>query len=158
MRHVVWLGAALMLANLVSVPSPAQTKQEHVHAAAGGVMPFNMSKALHIFKMTDTGGVQTVVAREPVTSDQVALIRMHLRHEAAMFEKGNYSDPSGLHGADMPGLTDLQKGGARVRVSYAELANGAEITFKTEDLHLLTAIHRWFGAQLSEHGSDARAE
>jgi hypothetical protein len=26
------------------------------------------------------------------------------------------------------------------------------------DLRLLTALHRWFGAQLSEHGADARAE
>jgi hypothetical protein len=23
---------------------------------------------------------------------------------------------------------------------------------------LLTALHRWFGAQLSEHGADAKAE
>lgn len=30
--------------------------------------------------------------------------------------------------------------------------------FETRDLRLLTAIHRWFGAQLSEHGSDVRAE
>lgn len=30
--------------------------------------------------------------------------------------------------------------------------------FSTQDRHLLTAIHRWFGAQLSEHGADARAE
>jgi hypothetical protein len=38
------------------------------------------------------------------------------------------------------------------------LSDGAEITFKTTDPHLLTAIHRWFGAQLSEHGADAKAE
>jgi len=25
-------------------------------------------------------------------------------------------------------------------------------------LSILTAIHRWFGAQLSEHGADAKAE
>jgi hypothetical protein len=43
-------------------------------------------------------------------------------------------------------------------VSYAALADGAEITFETTDLRLLTAIHRWFGAQLSEHGSDATSE
>jgi hypothetical protein len=41
---------------------------------------------------------------------------------------------------------------------YSDLPDGAEITFKTTDPQLLTAIHRWFGAQLSEHGADAKAE
>ena len=58
----------------------------------------------------------------------------------------------------MPGLKELQKGALLVKVSYSELPDGAEITFETTDLHLLTAIHRWFGAQLSEHGADAKAE
>jgi hypothetical protein len=58
----------------------------------------------------------------------------------------------------MPGLMDLQNGASRIKVSYASVSSGAEITFETTDLHLLTAIHRWFGAQLSEHGADARAE
>jgi hypothetical protein len=43
-------------------------------------------------------------------------------------------------------------------VTYSELRDGAEIAFKTADPRLLTAIHRWFGAQLSEHGADAKAE
>ena len=58
----------------------------------------------------------------------------------------------------MPGLKELQVGAQRVRVSYSDLPDGAEITFKTTDLRLLTAIHRWFGAQLSEHDADAKAE
>ena len=58
----------------------------------------------------------------------------------------------------MPGLKELQLGAQRVKVSYADLPDGAVITFETTDPHLLTAIHRWFGAQLSEHGADAKAE
>jgi hypothetical protein len=136
----------------------AQTAQEHVHAGSHSVMPFELSKALHIFKMTEQGGVQSVVARAPVSTEQLTLVRAHLRHEAAEFQKGNYSDPATLHGANMPGLNKLREGASRIRVSYADLPNGAAITFETTDLHLLTAIHRWFGAQLSEHGADARAE
>jgi len=30
--------------------------------------------------------------------------------------------------------------------------------FPANDLHAITAIHRWFGAQLSEHGADAISE
>ncbi len=136
----------------------AQTRQEHVHQMASSVMPFDISKTVHIFKMTETGGVQRVIAKDPGATDQVALIQQHLRHEAERFQQGDYSDPATLHGADMPGLKDLQAGASRIKVSYAALPSGAEITFETTDLHLLTALHRWFGAQLSEHGADARSE
>jgi hypothetical protein len=136
----------------------AQTKQEHVHQMAHSVMPFDISKAMHVFKMTDSGGVQRVVARNPGDTAQVSLIRQHLEHEAARFQQGDYSDPATLHGAGMPGLKELGAGHAQVQVSYAEIPAGAAITFQTTDLQLLTAIHRWFGAQLSEHGADAQAE
>ncbi len=121
-------------------------------------MPFDMSKTVHIFKMTESGGVQRVVAKDPGAADQIALIRMHLQHEAESFRRGDYSDPAMLHGADMPGLKELKIGASHIKVSYTPVPAGAEITFETTDLHLLTALHRWFGAQLSEHGADAKAE
>ena len=136
----------------------AQTRQEQVHQMGHSVMPFDLSKTVHIFEMTESGGVQRVIAKDPAATDQIALIRMHLQHEAEMFQHGNYSDPASLHGSDMPGLKDLQAGASRIKVSYATLSSGAAITFETTDLHLLTALHRWFGAQLSEHGADARSE
>ena len=137
----------------------AQTPQEHVHSMSHSVMPFDMAKTIHVFKMTETGGVQRVVLKDRSNTDQVVLIREHLRHEAERFQRGDYSDPGKLHGPSMPGLKELQEVGAQsVTVSYADLPDGGAITFKTTDAHLLTAIHRWFGAQLSEHGADAKAE
>jgi len=136
----------------------AQTPQEHVHQMAHSVMPFGMSKTVHIFKMTESGGVQRVIVKDAGDTDQIALIQQHLKHEAEKFQHGDYSDPVMLHGADMPGLKELEADASAIKVSYATLSEGAEITFETTDIHLLTAIHRWFGAQLSEHGADARAE
>lgn len=136
----------------------AQTKQEHVHHSGQSVMPFDLTKTTHIFQMTDFGGVERVIVKDSTAKDQVALIQQHLQHEAEAFRRGNYSDPASLHGAGMPGLKELQAGAARIRISYSALPTGAEITFETTDLHLLTAIHRWFGAQLSEHGADATSE
>jgi hypothetical protein len=136
----------------------AETQQEHVHQMAHSVMPFDMTKTVHIFKMTESGGVQRVVVKDPHATDQIALIRQHLKHEAENFLHGDYSDPAKLHGANMPGLKELEAGASHIKVSYAPLPAGAEITFETTDLHLLTSIHRWFGAQLSEHGADARSE
>jgi hypothetical protein len=136
----------------------SETRQQYVHKRSPMVMPFTMSKTLHIFKMTESGGVLKIVVRKPDDNDQIALIQRHLKHEAGLFRKGDYSDPAKLHGDDMPGLKDLQGGSSRIAVTCLALPEGAEITFKTDDLHLLTALHKWFGAQLSEHGADARAE
>ena len=74
------------------------------------------------------------------------------------FERGDYADPASLHGAKMPGLSELASHHQEIIVSYSDLPLGAAITFDTQDKHLVTAVHRWFGAQLSEHGSDARPE
>jgi hypothetical protein len=136
----------------------ADTKQEHVHRMSHSVMPFEMSKTIHIFKMTEAGGVMRVLSRDPHDAKQVILIRRHLEQETQRFAHGDYADPARLHGADMPGLAELQANPSAVEVSYRALSDGAQISFETNDLRMLTAIHRWFGAQLSEHGADARAE
>jgi hypothetical protein len=136
----------------------AQTQQQHVHAMSHGVMPFDVAKTVHIFRMDETGGVERVVVKDKSDARQVLLIQQHLRQEAGRFQHGDYSDPAKLHGANMPGLKELQLGAKGVKVTYSELRDGAEIAFKTANPRLLTAIHRWFGAQLSEHGADAKAE
>jgi hypothetical protein len=136
----------------------AQTQQEHVHNMSQGVMPFDMNRTIHVFKMTESGGIQSVIVKDRADVGQITLIRQHLREEAGRLQRGDYSDPAELHGAAMPGLTELQHGAKHIKVAYADLVDGGEITLKTRDLHLLTAIHRWFGAQLSEHGADAKAE
>ena len=151
-------GAVALLVVVASVGARAQTTQEHVHEMAHGVMPFDLAKTLHVFRMTDSGGVERVIVRDSAHSDQLPLIREHLRKEAERFQLGDYSDPAQLHGARMAGIDELARGARRIRISYGELPDGAQIVFKTSDARLVTAIHRWFGAQLSEHGTDARAE
>ena len=151
-------GLALLLLALACSPLGAQTRQQHVHAMGQHVMPFDLARTTHVFRMTEDGGVQQVIAKDATASDQITMIRQHLQHEAKAFQKGDYGDPASLHGTDMPGLKELTAGSGQIKVAYGSLPNGAEIRFKTDNLHLLTAIHRWFGAQLSEHGADARAE
>ncbi len=159
-RRLVILLAAATATILLCAPSAglAETSQERVHRMSHHVMPFEMSKTVHIFKMTEFGGAMRVLARDPDDADQISLIRQHLKHETERFKRGDYADPAKLHGADMPGLAELQANPSAIEVSYNALPDGGQISFKTNDLRMLTAIHRWFGAQLSEHGADARAE
>lgn len=141
-----------------AMPADGRTPQEHIHEMGPTVMPFDLGRTTHIFRMTDSGGVQSVVVKDLQDKEQIALIRQHLRHEAQAFQNGDYADPATLHGKGMPGLSELEKYHAAIAVSYSDLPRGAALTFKTRKQHLVTAIHRWFGAQLSEHGADARAE
>ncbi len=155
-RTLAVLGIAFFL-GVAGLPAAlhADDRQGMIHSMGANVMPFDLNKTLHIFRMTESGGVQQVVIRDPADADQLPMIRMHLQHEALSFRGGDYSDPASLHGAEMPGVKELAEGAARIQIDYQPLPNGAEITFTTDDLHLITALHRWFGAQLSDHGADA---
>jgi hypothetical protein len=147
---------ALYAAGLFTRTAP--TRQASVHAMGSQVMPFDLNKTTHIFDMTDTGGVQRVVVKDIQDTDQIALIQQHIQHEAMQFSTGNFADPATLHGADMPGLQDLAAGAAKITVEYTALPNGAQISYTTQDAHLVTALHQWFGAQLSDHGHDAMSQ
>jgi len=129
--------------------------QKTIHDMSHNVMPFDILKTKHIFEMTETGGIRQVVVKDPINTKQISLIMENLRHEAARFRNGDFSDPASLHGASMPGLKELAAGSSKISIEYSDIPSGGQIVFTTHDIHLLTAVHRWFGAQLSEHGADA---
>lgn len=153
---------AVTLMFLVGCAGSAQQKhqamsstQSMVHSHGQDVMPFDLKKTTHIFEMTDYGGIMQVVLKVPNNSKQIAMIQQHLQHEAKRFSAGDYSDPAKVHGAAMPGLKELSRAGPAIRIRYSPLSTGAQITFTSHEVRYITAVHRWFGAQLSDHGADA---
>ena len=147
--------ACTMMFVLLGTPVLAQaTRQQDVRAKSMHVMPFSMDATMHVFKTTSTGGVMTVRVHDG-DARQVALVRSHLRKEAAAFAHGDYSDPMAIHGATMPGIDGLRKARGRIAISYAEIPSGARITFVSADAQVVAAVHRWFAAQVSDHGHDA---
>ena len=118
-------------------------------------MPFDQNRTTHVFRATATGGVQSVVAKDVNDTNQVALIRTHLRDEAKRFARGDFSDPMAIHGMNMPGLEELRHNDGRVRVEYSSAPRGAQITYVTSDPALRNALHDWFNAQLMDHGTHA---
>jgi hypothetical protein len=128
-----------------------QTQVEH---NSEKVMPFSMAASKHVFVPTPTGGVQTVLVHGG-NSKQIDLVRSHLRKEAAAFARGDFADPASIHGGDMPGLQAMHAGAARISVRYADVPNGARITYATVEPALVAAIHAWFKAQVSDHGPHA---
>ena len=152
---VVGIVATLATTPWLSTRAQPPDRQSTVHDMGQEVMPFNLGQTTHIFEMTDIGGIQEVIADNPDDTAQVQLIQQHIQHEVALFRSGDFSDPTSLHGTEMPGVKELAAGVKNIEIHYVELPAGAQITFATSDLKLITALHRWFGAQLSDHGSDA---
>jgi hypothetical protein len=134
---------------------PATDRQAEVADRGREVMPFDLDRTTHRFAETPDGGVQTVVADNPGDRAQIALVRRHLRDEADRFAAGDFADPARIHGEDMPGLAELRAAAGRIEVRYADVPDGAVITYATADPVLVDALHRWFDAQLGDHGGHA---
>ncbi len=132
-----------------------ETRQEEVAQKGTEVMPFHLEETTHVFEKTQTGGMQKVVAEDPTGAEQVALIREHLKEEAAAFRRGDLSDPSEIHGKEMPGLEDLEAGAEEMDIRYSDLPDGASVEYETSDPALVAALHDWFNAQISDHGDHA---
>ena len=131
---------------------PAQTRQKEVAVKGAKVMPFDLEQTTHVFQKLDDGGLQKVVVKDLSNKKQIALIQSHLKEEAEKFRKGDFSDPAKIHGEDMPGLAPLKIGAAKIDIRYTALSDGAQIRYTAKDSKLVTALHCWFDAQLSDHG------
>ena len=131
------------------------TRQEEVATRGAQVMPFDLEQTIHVFQPLEDGGLQTVTAKDPSNSAQIALIQTHLKEEAEKFRQGDFSDPAKIHGEDMPGLAALKAGARQIEMQYTPLPNGAQIQYTTQDPALIMALHQWFTAQLSDHGHHA---
>lgn len=133
----------------------APSRQQVVADRGAQVMPFSLDATTHVFAPDAQGGTQRVIAKDRGDGDNLRLIREHLREEADAFRRGDFADPSSIHGNDMPGLADLRGGYRNIDVRYRELPDGAEIAYRTGDGTLVAAVGAWFAAQLGDHGDDA---
>ncbi|GIH95151.1 hypothetical protein ACFFMN_35875 [Planobispora siamensis] len=160
-RNRVAVAAALAALAVVAVGLTAlsatagDARQREVADRGRTVMPFDLDRTTHRFTKTDGGGVQTVVSDDPSDAGQIRLIREHLTEEAARFGRGDFGDPASIHGPSMPGLRELSTGYRDIEVAYAELPDGARLTYTVSDPALVAALHSWFDAQVGDHGEHA---
>lgn len=132
-------------------------RQKEVAQRGAEVMPFSLAATTHIFTKTAHGGVQRVVTKQPQPR-QTALIREHLAMIAKQFARGDFSAPAQIHGMAMPGLATLRTAKpGELQVRYRDVPNGGEIDYRSAQPRVIRAVHRWFDAQLADHGHDAMA-
>jgi hypothetical protein len=131
-------------------------RQAEVAQRGAEVMPFNLKATTHIFTKSRDGGSQRVVAKAPSDEVQIRLIRTHLREIQAEFRRGDFSAPARIHVADMPGLSQLRAANpGQISIAYRDVYGGGELTYRSNNPKLVSSLHAWFDAQLSDHGADA---
>ncbi len=151
------MGASVIVAGLLTGCSGGDgtSRQDVVATRGASVMPFDQNKTQHIFDQNTTGGLELVRAIDPADAAQIALVRSHLQTETKKFATGDFSDPMGIHGQQMPGVAALSSAGARLQIEYSDLPDGGKITYSSADPVVVVAIHDWFTAQLGGHGEHA---
>jgi len=145
-----------LLAAAPLTPSPADAqRQQQVRENGSKVMPFSLDQTRHTFEKNATGGVQRVRASN-ADAGQVAMIRSHLHSIEKSFSARDFSAPAHIHGADMPGMAEMKAAKpGELTVAYHDLDDGAELDYGSHSPAMIAAIHRWFDAQLADHGADA---
>lgn len=159
MTQIFRILALALITTLPLAATAADAAREAEVARRGpDVMPFDLKATQHIFTKKADGGVQRVVARRKGDSQQVKLVREHLREIESQFRQGDFSGPTHIHGENMPGLEQLKAAKAGdIRIAYRQVPGGAELAYRTRKPELVTALHAWFDAQVSDHGTDAMA-
>ena len=150
-KYLTAVAALLSVSSAFAQHPMHQQQNDHLGAS---VMPFDLARSTHVFTPTADGGTQDVISKDG-GPQHIALIRDHLRKEATAFAHGDYTDPTSIHGTDMPGLKELKAGADRIRIAIEDLPQGARLQFSTSDAALTVALHQWFDAQVREHGADA---
>ncbi|MDD2344080.1 MAG: hypothetical protein PHV54_14515 [Tolumonas sp.] len=147
----------IMFAGLPIAFATETSRQAEVRDKGAVIMPFQLKTTTHFFAKKQDGGIQQVVAKDPHDNTQIRLIREHLQKITQQFRHQDFSDPATIHGASMPGLRELQKAkSGEINITYQDLPSGGQIRYSTENKKLIKALHRWFDAQMSDHGADAK--
>lgn len=150
--------AAYQIQSSSTVNQASDARLDEVARRGSHVMPFSLEQTTHVFTKTETGGIQQVIVKDHANTNQIKLIRQHLVKISQEFKQGDFSNPAKVHGDNMPGLSELRKAKpGELQVTYRELADGAEISYQTNNPSLQNGLHQWFDAQLSDHARHAVA-
>ncbi len=153
MKRIALLTCILIVAGCGKTHEP--DRQEAVAERGAEVMPFDLDRSTHVFEKREDGGLQQVYSDDGDAAE-IEQIRAHLSKIAGKFAAGDFHEPAMIHGHDMPGLHTLVMGHEQLQITYSQIENGGQIVYASDETELVEAIHQWFDAQLSDHGSHAQ--
>ena len=106
---LLWAGLLLFSAAVPALEKANPKPVDEVQQRTQQVVPYALDQTKMTFTKTVHGGVQHVVVKSPDNTQQIKLIQENLLKMANDFRKGDFSVTEHIHGAIMPGLTQLKK-------------------------------------------------
>jgi len=158
MKHISGsvLSSLLIVSPAYALEAVSEQRLDEVVQRGVQVMPFDLEQTLHVFSKSVTGGIQQVIVKGLDGTEQIKLIREHLKQISLEFQQGNFTRPGEIHGDTMPGLNELRQAeSSQINIMYKDLSNGAQIEYSTDSPVLVHAVHKWFDAQLTDHARHA---
>ena len=145
----------MLLAVLLSVTALAQQPPADSHAqmnARGAhVMGFDQDQTIHQFRLHTDGGAIDIRVKDRADRTNLAAIRSHLPHIAAMFADGNFAAPMLIHATNVPGTQAMTEAKDRIRFAYVETPLGGLVDIRTADPAALAAVHEFLRFQIADH-------
>ncbi len=132
----------------------AQDSSQHdsaIEKQGDAAMGFPHDKTTHHFRLYSDGGAIEVTANDPKDSQNIAAIRSHLTHIAAMFANGDFSTPMFIHDQVPPGVPKMKERRHVISYSFEEFPAGGKVRIKTKNPDALKAIHDFLRFQISDH-------
>ena len=114
-------------------------------------MGFDQDTTIHHFPITANGGSVEVEAIDAADETSRSAVRMHLKHIAEAFAKGDFSKPLLTHGETPDGVADLQRLKSSIRYKYEDTPKGGAVRITTSDPAALKAVHAFLEYQQREH-------
>lgn len=128
-----------------------QSHQADVEKHGDTAMGFPHDKTTHHFRLTPDGGAIEVTVNDANDAQNLAAIRMHLKHVATMFADGNFSIPMFVHTQTPPGVAEMQDRRSDITYKFEDLPTGGVVRIATANHDALNAIHDFLIFQIRDH-------
>jgi hypothetical protein len=125
------------------------------HAGMPG-MHFDQDAVVHQFTIKRDGGKIAINVKSRKDTATLQTVRMHLRHIASAFAKGDFADSIATHVEIPAGVGTMTELKDRIRYEYAETKEGGRVSIRTTDAAALDAVHAFLRYQIKEHKTPTR--
>lgn len=116
-------------------------------------MGFDQDKAAHHFRLTESGGVIEVQAKDAADRATRDQIRKHLKGIAEEFSNGVFDKPVATHAEVPPGVAEMQRLKGAISYAFEETSTGARVRIRTTDARAVRAVHEFLRYQIKEHAT-----
>jgi hypothetical protein len=126
-------------------------QHQHPQDRAEQGMGFDQQRTTHHFVIEKDGGTIQVTVRDSSDRTSVDRVRVHLRHIASAFAKGDFSLPIFIHDTDPPGIALMAERRSAMTFTFGEITDGGRVVIRTQDAAARDALHDFLRFQIREH-------